>query len=517
MKKLVALVVLIPIVFLLSGCFKTISVTYTSPVNGATEVQINATIIWTAKNATLFDVYFGTDANPPLLSPNQTAMTYSPAMLNPGTTYCWKVVAKDGERQKEGPLWSFTTGSAPSDLNYTGPANNSTDRPLDTTLNWTCVGATSYDVYFGTDANPPLVSIGQAGSSYSPGPLAPGTTYHWKVIAKNAFGELAGATWKFTTGSAPSDLNYTGPANNSTDRPLDTTLNWTCVGATSYDVYFGTNATPPLVSIGQAGSSYSPGPLAPGTTYHWKVIAKNAFGELAGATWKFTTGSAPSDLNYTGPANNSTDRPLDTTLNWTCVGATSYDVYFGTDANPPLVSIGQAGSSYSPGPLAPGTTYHWKVIAKNAFGELAGATWKFTTMLVIPDGISISRVVLQKNSDEEIFVHGKNIDNIGGCSLILTYDSTYLEIDTNKGNNGVVALNSFNEGLIIVDATTAGTLRIDIAFMSAKNISDEDIFKIYVKTMNKTGDTQINITGQVLDPSTNPIAVDFTGNTITVE
>jgi len=53
--------------------------------------------------------------------------------------------------------------------------------------------------------------------------------------------------------------------------------------------------------------------------------------------------------------------------------------------------------------------------------------------------------------------------------------------------------------------------------MSAKNISDEDIFKIHIKTMNKTGDTQINITGQVLDPSTNPIAVVFTGNTITVE
>ena len=427
MKKLGLLLGLIFSIVLFTGCFKTMSVTYTSPVNGATEVQINVVIIWTAKNATVFDVYFGTEANPPLLSPNQMAMTYSPAALNPGTTYHWKVVAKDGDKQKEGPLWSFTTGSAPS------------------------------------------------------------------------------------------NLNYTGPANNSTDRPLDTTLAWTCTGATSYDVYFGTNATPPLVSAGQAGSSYSPGPLAPGTTYHWKVIAKNAFGELAGATWKFTTGSAPSNLNYTGPGNNSTDRPLDTTLNWTCTGATGYDVYFGTNATPPLVSAGQAGSSYSPGPLAPGTTYHWKVIAKNAFGELAGATWKFTTMLVIPDGISISRAVLQKNSDEEVFVHGKNIDNIGGCSLIITYDSTYLEIDTNKGNNGVVALNSFNGGLIIVDATTAGTLKIDIAFMSAKNISDEDIFKIHIKTMNKTGDTQINITGQVLDPSTNPIAVVFTGNTITVE
>jgi len=337
MKKLVALAVLILIIFFLSGCFKTISITYTSPANGATDVQINVVIIWTSKNATVFDVYFGTDSNPPLLSANQTAMTYSPAALNPGTTYHWKVVAKDGDKQKEGPLWSFTTGSAPS------------------------------------------------------------------------------------------DLNYTSPANNSTNRPLDTTLNWTCTGATSYDVYFGTNATPPLVSTGQAGSSYSPGLLAPGTTYHWKVIAKNAF------------------------------------------------------------------------------------------GELAGATWKFTTMLIVPDGISISRAVLQKNSDEEIFVHGKNIDNIGGCGLIITYDSTYLEIDTNKGNNGVVALNSFNGGLMIVDASTPGTLKIDTAFMSAKNVANEDIYKVHIKTKNKTGNTQINITGQVLDPSTNPIAVVFTGNTITVE
>ncbi|RAM59306.1 hypothetical protein DS67_07245, partial [Mesotoga sp. SC_4PWA21] len=199
MKKLVGVALAILIIFLLSGCFKTISVTYTNPANGATEVQINVVLIWTAKNATVFDVYFGTDANPPLLSPNQTAMTYSPVALDPGTTYYWKVVAKDGDKQKEGPLWSFTTGSAPSDLNYTDPANNSTDRPLGTTLNWTSTGATGYDVYFGTNATPPLVSTNQAGSSYTPGPLAPGTTYHWKVVAKNAFGELAGATWKFTT------------------------------------------------------------------------------------------------------------------------------------------------------------------------------------------------------------------------------------------------------------------------------------------------------------------------------
>src|SRR5687768_17709510 len=48
-------------------------------------------------------------------------------------------------------------------------------------------------------------------------------------------------------------------------------------GATSYDVRFGTTNPPPLV-VNQAGTTYSPGTLIPGTTYYSRIDAKNAKG-----------------------------------------------------------------------------------------------------------------------------------------------------------------------------------------------------------------------------------------------
>lgn len=71
------------------------------------------------------------------------------------------------------------------------------------------------------------------------------------------------------------------PANDATNIPYDQTLNWnTVVGATSYDVYFGTSSTaPPLVSAGQIATAYTyPYPLLPGTDYYWKVVPKNSAG-----------------------------------------------------------------------------------------------------------------------------------------------------------------------------------------------------------------------------------------------
>ena len=37
------------------------------------------------------------------------------------------------------------------------------------------------------------------------------------------------------------------------------------------------------------------------------------------------------------------------------------------------------GAAYDPGPLAPGTTYYWRVDEVNAYGTRHGWTWRFTT------------------------------------------------------------------------------------------------------------------------------------------
>lgn len=92
--------------------------------------------------------------------------------------------------------------------------------------------------------------------------------------------------------------------------------------------------------------------------------------------------TAPSCATLIGPQDNATGIGQSGLIAWNVVGgATSYDVYFGTDSNPPLVASNQTGTTYTVGPcLLPNTIYYWKVIAKNANGSATGcSTWKFTT------------------------------------------------------------------------------------------------------------------------------------------
>ncbi len=61
------------------------------------------------------------------------------------------------------------------------------------TLTWASGGGgpTSYDVYFGSAPNPPLVA-NTTSTSYSPGLLTDGATYYWKIVPKNDDGDAVG-------------------------------------------------------------------------------------------------------------------------------------------------------------------------------------------------------------------------------------------------------------------------------------------------------------------------------------
>jgi hypothetical protein len=84
------------------------------------------------------------------------------------------------------------------------------------------------------------------------------------------------------------------PSNGSTSVcPTGTTLTWTAAtsGSTaiSYNVYFGTSATPPLVTT-TTGTSYSTGALASNTTYYWSVVPVNSYGSPSSCSVQsFTT------------------------------------------------------------------------------------------------------------------------------------------------------------------------------------------------------------------------------------
>jgi len=82
-----------------------------SPVHGTTQASLNATLGWMGDDSEFvtYDVYFGTDINPPLVSGRQTETSYV-TVLNLATTYYWKIVTVDEHGMSStSPLWHFTT------------------------------------------------------------------------------------------------------------------------------------------------------------------------------------------------------------------------------------------------------------------------------------------------------------------------------------------------------------------------------------------------------------------------
>ncbi len=92
-----------------------------------------------------------------------------------------------------------------------------------------------------------------------------------------------------------------------------------------------------------------------------------------------TTPCTPGSLS---PAHNATNQALSTTLSWSCTGGntSTYDVYFGTSSNPPLISNDQAGATYNPGTLAYSTTYYWKIVAQLSGNDNSTTVYSFTTL-----------------------------------------------------------------------------------------------------------------------------------------
>ncbi len=84
------------------------------PANGATNISLSPTLRWSANDADgdplLFDVFFGKQPNPPLVSGNLPEASLQRTGLDTNTVYYWKVVAKDSYLETSGPVWTFRTG-----------------------------------------------------------------------------------------------------------------------------------------------------------------------------------------------------------------------------------------------------------------------------------------------------------------------------------------------------------------------------------------------------------------------
>jgi hypothetical protein len=376
-----------------------------------------STLAWAAwdfdDNLAEFDLYFGTDPVPPLVAAGLVVPAWDPGPLSPLTKYYWKVVVRDDRGlETPGDVWTFTTrvlNSPPAPPGGPLPANNATDQ-LPGMVEWRTTDIDGdtlrFDVYFGTDPDPPLVLANTLQWWYAPGPLAFSTNYYWRVVARDPAGlEAAGPSWSFRTrpaNYAPNVPYGPSPANGATARPTALTLSWLGTDADGdtlvFDVYFGASESPPLVSAGQREFACAVDSLEFLTTYRWRVVARDpSNAERTSPLWSFTTRpeNYPPAVLYPSPANNATNKLLSLNLSWQSGDADGHtivhDVYFGTVTPPPLVSSGQASRSFATGPMAPSTRHYWKVIARDELGaESPGPVWSFTTRANTPPNVPSS-------------------------------------------------------------------------------------------------------------------------------
>ena len=169
--------------------------------------------------------------------------------------------------------------------------------------------STVYRFQYGIDTNygsqsPTSESIGEDGSNHSVSTelssLKPGTTYHFRVVAINFNGVTEGPDQTFSTPSAPVVLEGAASAITQTTATLHAQVK-PGFRPTTFRFEYGTTKAYGSKSDGLAGSDNSIHPvssalsgLAPGTTYHFRILATNELGTSVGGDETFTTESVES-------------------------------------------------------------------------------------------------------------------------------------------------------------------------------------------------------------------------------
>ncbi|SHE98955.1 Uncharacterized conserved protein [Marinitoga hydrogenitolerans DSM 16785] len=273
-----------------------------SPINGATEIPVNAVFTWNASDpngdSLTYDIYLSTEKDKltPIAS-NLTETSFS-KVLNYNKTYYWKVVAKDKKDATDSDIWFFSTeNSIPLKPHSPNPKDGEINVPLIITLNWKSEDLDGdkiyYDVYLGRsiDTMKPIATALEEPSIEVN--LKEDARYYWKVVAKDGHGGIRyGDIWAFQTKSVK-ELGVPfepTPTNGATELETNLTLKWKYEGKEAlFDIYLGVEPQNMSLIAQNLGYQFYDVSVDFGKNYYWKVIAKSGDEQKESSIWNFST------------------------------------------------------------------------------------------------------------------------------------------------------------------------------------------------------------------------------------
>jgi phosphodiesterase/alkaline phosphatase D-like protein len=258
-------------------------------------------------------------------------------------------------------------------------------------------------------------------------PLAPATTYYYRVVATNDAGTTPGIVEHFETSAEQAPEIQAEGVSNIT--PTGATLEAQIEAheqETGYSFEYspeesvieegkgtavqGGELTGDIATGFQNHATAQVAGLQPGTLYYYRVNAANGAGsapEFSSTIQRFRTSSVP--LVSTGSAQGVTASTvtLSGTVDPDGLPTTYYFQYGGTTAYGQQSPVGEAGQGTSSAPhaivvngLAPDRTYHYRIVASNENGGAPQAAYgqdqTFTTPSTPPIliGTSVSNITL---------------------------------------------------------------------------------------------------------------------------
>lgn len=271
------------------------------PLNGATDVPVDANITWeTIDGIPSYRILLGTS---PGASDIQDAIvgsatTYRASQGLPENTEIFVTIILDFFQGQTDILCggqSFTTADVttpPGCTELRTPLDEATDVSVFSNISWDYAPtATSYDVIIGTD--PGLGDISNTnvtGLSFNPpGEFPENTTIYIQIIPRNENGAAANCQeFSFSTrelAPLPGCTFLTQPLNGDIDVPLTPLLEWSPVpGAIGYRVTIGTTPTSADVLDNATFSSNSTFVInfEPNRTFFITIVPFNASGDAIG-------------------------------------------------------------------------------------------------------------------------------------------------------------------------------------------------------------------------------------------